>query len=81
MEHLAEHGIERERIRLSQAGPFESYNGQSELPPDPRDSRVEIFVLSEMALAPRRPHESKANAAAPRQSPEHGTALNDTTGS
>ena len=89
MEYLTENGIERERIRLSQAGPFESYDGQSELSHDPRASRVEIFVLSEMALDPRRRRESESesNAAAPQPRPstgkprkQHNRPLTDSAG-
>jgi chemotaxis protein MotB len=49
MQFLEEEGISRERMRLSQAGPSEPYT----IMPDPKhgayDSRVEIFLLSELA--------------------------------
>ncbi len=51
MQYLEQAGLPRERMRLSQAGPSEPYS----LAPDPalqaRDSRVEIFLLSELAEA------------------------------
>jgi len=81
MEYLAENGIERERIRLSQAGPYESPKGQSGMPHDALDSRVEIFVLSEMALDPGRRRPSESNDAAPGHTSEHGKSENNTTGS
>jgi chemotaxis protein MotB len=46
---LEKHGIEPERIRLSQGGPYEPYSLQAGSPNQTYNSRVEVYVLEEYA--------------------------------
>lgn len=49
MKYLQEQGIEPNRIRLAQAGVHEPFTIRSESDVQPRNSRVEVFLLSELA--------------------------------
>jgi chemotaxis protein MotB len=49
MRFLVTHGIEPERIRLSQGGPFEPYSISSDAVAQARNSRVEVYMLNEFA--------------------------------
>jgi chemotaxis protein MotB len=49
MKYLEEHGIEPDRVRLSQAGASEPVTNRIESAWQRENSRVEIFLLSEMA--------------------------------
>jgi chemotaxis protein MotB len=49
MEFLDKHGIPRDRVRLSQAGPSEPLSAAVVAGPDLKNSRVEIFLLAELA--------------------------------
>lgn len=49
MQYLAEHGVSRERIRLSQAGPYEPFTIDSDPARVKFNSCVEIFLLAEMS--------------------------------
>lgn len=49
MHYLKEQGIEASRIRLTQAGVHEPFTIRSELDVQPRNSRVEVFLLAELA--------------------------------
>lgn len=48
MQYLAEHGVASERIRLSQAGPYEPFTIDSDPSRIKFNSCVEIFLLAEM---------------------------------
>jgi chemotaxis protein MotB len=49
MKYLEKHGVEPERIRLSQAGAYEPITNRIESAWQKQNSRVEIFLLSELA--------------------------------
>jgi chemotaxis protein MotB len=49
MKYLEEKGIEPNRIRLTQAGVYEPFTIQGDAKAQPRNSRVEVFLLSEIA--------------------------------
>jgi chemotaxis protein MotB len=49
MNYLQEQGIEPNRIRLTQAGVHEPFTIRSEADVQPRNSRVEVFLLAELA--------------------------------
>jgi chemotaxis protein MotB len=49
MQYLQEQGIEPNRIRLTQAGVHEPFTIRSESDVQPRNSRVEVFLLAELA--------------------------------
>jgi chemotaxis protein MotB len=49
MNYLERHGVEPERLRLSQAGAYEPITNRIESAWQKENSRVEIFLLSEMA--------------------------------
>jgi chemotaxis protein MotB len=49
MKYLQELGIEPNRIRLTQAGVHEPFTIRSESDVQPRNSRVEVFLLAELA--------------------------------
>jgi chemotaxis protein MotB len=49
MEYLEQQGIEPNRMRLTQAGVHEPYTIRGDAPTQPRNSRVEIFLLAEIA--------------------------------
>ncbi len=48
MDLLVAEGVERERIRLSQAGPFEPRTIQEQFESQLRNSRVEVYMLGEL---------------------------------
>jgi chemotaxis protein MotB len=49
MNFLMDQGIEQERIRLSQGGPFEPYTLRVDSALQSRNSRVEVYMLAELA--------------------------------
>jgi chemotaxis protein MotB len=49
MKYLQDQGIEPNRIRLTQAGVHEPFTIRSESDVQPRNSRVEVFLLAELA--------------------------------
>jgi chemotaxis protein MotB len=49
MKYLRDHGVEPERLRLSQAGAYEPVTNRIESAWQKENSRVEVFLLSEMA--------------------------------
>lgn len=49
MEYLQQQGIEPSRIRLTQAGVHEPFTIRNESDVQPRNSRVEVFLLAELA--------------------------------
>lgn len=51
MNYLVAHGIEPERIRLSQDAAYEPYTHEGNEAEDPRNARVEIFAIDELAHA------------------------------
>lgn len=71
-EYLESHGIEPERIRLSQSNAFEPISRQIEMAWQNENSRVEVFLLNE--LANELPGTSKALKSDPtdRATPEDG---------
>ena len=48
MKFLVQQGIEPERIRLSQGGPFEPYSISADPAAQARNSRVEVYMLDEL---------------------------------
>jgi chemotaxis protein MotB len=48
MNYLAKHGVEPERLRLSQGGPFEPLTIRLDADNQLQNSRVELYVLSEL---------------------------------
>lgn len=51
MNYLIAHGIEPDRIRLSQDAAYEPYTHEGNEAEDPRNARVEIFAIDELAHA------------------------------
>jgi chemotaxis protein MotB len=51
MNYLIAHGIEADRIRLSQDAAYEPYSHDGNEAEDPRNARVEIFAIDELAHA------------------------------
>jgi chemotaxis protein MotB len=67
MQTLVDLGVEPERIRLSQDGPFEPYATERHAEARAANSRVEVFAIAEYA------HRHKADA----QAPAEASALED----
>lgn len=51
MNYLVSHGIEPDRIRLSQDAAYEPYTREGNEAEDPRNARVEVFAIDELAHA------------------------------
>jgi chemotaxis protein MotB len=48
MKYLEQGGVEAQRVRLSQAGPFEPYTIRSGLDQQAQNSRIEVYMLGEL---------------------------------
>ena len=69
MKYLVEHGVEPERLRLSEAAASEPVTNRIESAWQKENSRVEVFLLSEMAdNLPGTQSSSKAGQVTPDQS-------------
>jgi hypothetical protein len=49
MDYLAKHGIEPERVRLSQSAAYEPLTSRVEAAWQSENSRVDVFLLNELA--------------------------------
>jgi chemotaxis protein MotB len=49
LQYLQEQGVEANRIRLTQAGVYEPFTIRDDAESQPRNSRVEVFLLAELA--------------------------------
>jgi chemotaxis protein MotB len=70
MQYLQEQGVAPERIRLSQAGVYEPKASQPGMQPV-EQSRVDVFLLDEVAYQFNAPKAAPAETSAPKSQPAH----------
>lgn len=60
MDYLIDHGVEASRIRLSQDAAYEPYSRDGNEVEDPRNARVEVFAVDELAYEFKKSTEERA---------------------
>ncbi|OYW18872.1 MAG: hypothetical protein B7Z55_09855 [Planctomycetales bacterium 12-60-4] len=67
MEYLTAHGIEADRIRLSQDAAFEPYSDEQNEVEDPRNARVEVYAVDELSYKFKKTAEQRGGDFVPAQ--------------